>query len=77
MTRIEKLQAAAAPLSDDQIDALVSLARSVTSKTFYDQAPPDALRSIERGLDQVARGETVTFDELADRLARAARTSDE
>jgi predicted transcriptional regulator len=77
MTRIEKLQAAAAALSDDQIDALISLARSMMSKPFYDEASPDALRSIERGLDQVARGETVTLDELADRLARAARASDE
>ena len=77
MTRIEKLQAAAADLSDDQFDALISLARSMTSKPFYDEAPPAVLRSIERGLEQVARGETVTLDELADRLAHAARASDE
>jgi hypothetical protein len=75
MTKLEKLQAAAAALSDEQVDALISLAHSMKSRPFYEVAPKEALYSIDRGLDQLARGETVTLDELSQRLSRAARTN--
>jgi predicted transcriptional regulator len=73
MTRFEKLQDAAESLSDEQVDALISLARSMKNKPFYDQAPTEALQSIDRGLAQIECGQTVTLNELSHRLARAAR----
>jgi len=75
MTKAEQLTAVAERLSDEQIDALLSFARSMTEESFYDKAPPEALASLERGLEQVARGETVSLDELSKRLETAAKPS--
>jgi hypothetical protein len=68
MTKIEQLAAVAAQLSEDQIDALLTFACAMKHEPFFDKAPPEALASLERGLQQVARGETVSLDELAQRL---------
>jgi predicted transcriptional regulator len=75
MTKAEQLTAVAEKLSDEQVDALLSFARSMADEPFYDQAPPDALASLERGLQQVARGETVSLEELSERLKAAAKPS--
>ena len=75
MTKAEQLTAVAERLSDEQIDALLSFARSMTEESFYDTAPLEALASLERGLEQVARGETVSLDELSKRLETAAKPS--
>lgn len=74
MTKAEQLTAVAERLSEEQIDALLSFARSMTEEPFYDKAPPEALASLERGLEQVARGETVSLDELSKRLEAAAKS---
>lgn len=71
MTKTEQLAAFAERLSEDQIDALLSIARSMIEEPFYDRAPPEALASLQRGLDQIAGGETVTLDELSKRLDAA------
>ena len=68
MTKSEQLAAVAERLSEDQIDALLSIARSMIEEPFYDRASPEALASLQRGLDQIAAGETVTLDELSKRL---------
>jgi hypothetical protein len=73
MTRTERLAVVAERLTDEQIDALLDFAQSMSDEPFYDRAPPEALASLERGLDQLARGETVSLDELADRLKAAAK----
>ena len=75
MTKAEQLTAVAERLSEEQIEALLSFARSMTEEPFYDKAPPEALASLERGLEQVARGETVSLDELSRRLEAAAKPS--
>jgi len=75
MTKTEQLTAVAAQLSDEQLDALLSFARSMSDEPFYDRASPEAMASIERGLEQIARGETVSLDELSKRLAAAAKPS--
>ena len=75
MTKTEQLSAVAARLSEEQIDALLSFARSMTDEPFYEKAPPEALASLERGLEQLARGETVSLDELSKRLEGAAKRS--
>jgi predicted transcriptional regulator len=73
MTKAEQLTAVAQRLSDEQIDALLSFARAMAEDvSFYDQAPPEALASLERGLGQIARGEHVSLDELSRRLKTAA-----
>jgi hypothetical protein len=73
MTKAEQLTAVAQRLSDEQIDALLSFARSMAEDVaFYEKAPPEALASLERGLDQIARGEHVSLDELSRRLKAAA-----
>jgi PHD/YefM family antitoxin component YafN of YafNO toxin-antitoxin module len=48
----------------------------MTDEPFYARASPEALASIERGLEQIARGETVSLDELACRLSAAAKPSE-
>jgi hypothetical protein len=73
MSKTEQLTAVAERLTDEQIDALLDFAQSMTGEPFLDRAPPGALASLERGLEQLARGETVSLDELADRLKAAAK----
>ena len=75
MTKAEQLTAVAERLSEEQVDALLSLARSMVDEPFYDKAPPEALASLERGLEQIARGKTVSLDELSKRLETAAKPS--
>ena len=65
MTKAEQLTAVAERLSEEQIEALLSFARSMAEEPFYEKAPPEALASLERGLEQIARGETVSLDELS------------
>jgi hypothetical protein len=67
MSKTEQLAAVAERLSEEQVDALLSLAHSMVDEPFYDKAPPEALASLERGLEQIARGETVSLDELSRR----------
>jgi PHD/YefM family antitoxin component YafN of YafNO toxin-antitoxin module len=67
------LTAVAERLSNEQIEALLDFARSMAEEPLYDRAPPEALASLERGLEQLARGETVSLDELANRLKSAAK----
>ena len=68
MTKTEQLAAVAERLSEDQIDALLSLARSMIEQPFYDGAPPEALASLKRGLEQAERGETLSLDDLSRRV---------
>jgi hypothetical protein len=75
MTKTEQLTAVAEHLSDEQIDALLYFAQSMADEPFYGVAPPEALASLERGLEQIARGEVVSIEELDDRLKRAAESS--
>jgi len=75
MTKAEQLKAVADRLGEEQIDSLLALARSMADTPFYDRAPPAALASLERGLEQLARGETVSLDQLSSRLEIAAKPS--
>ena len=73
MTKAEKLAAFAERLSEDQLDVLISFAQSISAKPYRDTAPPEALASLERGLAQIARGETVSVEELSRRLEVALK----
>jgi hypothetical protein len=73
MTKTEQLTAVAEQHSDEQVDALLSFARSMADEPFYEKAPPEALASLERGLEQIDRGETMSLDELSKRLEAAAK----
>jgi hypothetical protein len=75
MTKTEQLTAVAEQLSDEQVDALLSFARSMADEPFYEKAPAEALASLERGLEQIDRGETMSLDELSKRLEAAAKPS--
>ena len=75
MTKTEQLTAVAEGLSEEQIDALLDFARSMAGEPFYDRAPPEALASLERGLEQISRGEAVSLDQLSKRLKVAAKSS--
>jgi len=75
MTKTEQLTVVAGRLSEEQVDALLTFARSMADEPFYEKAPPEALASLERGLEQIASGETVSLDELSKRLAAAAKPS--
>lgn len=60
MTKIEQLSAAAQALDEEQIDALISWARSMAEKPFYASAPPRHSRPSSADEEQIARGETVS-----------------
>jgi hypothetical protein len=75
MTKTEQLAAVAERLTEEQIDALLSFAQSMADEPLYEKAPPEALASLERGLEQIARGETVSLDELSQRLTAAVKPS--
>jgi Holliday junction resolvase len=75
MTKAEQLTVVAERLSEEQIEALLSFARSMTGEPYYDKAPPEALASLELGLEQVARGETISLDELSRRLEAVDKPS--
>lgn len=75
MTKTEQLTAVAERLTEEQIDALLYFAQSMAEEPVYDKAPPEALASLEHGLEQIARGETISLDELAERLKASAKPS--
>ena len=68
MSKIEQLTRTAAALSDEQIDGLIVYAAYLAGRPYYYSAPPEALASIERGLEQHERGDTVTATAAFDRL---------
>jgi hypothetical protein len=73
MSRTERLKAVAERLTNEQIEALLDFAQSMADEPFYERAPPEALASLERGLEQLTRGEAVSLAELAERLEAAAK----
>ena len=68
MSKTEELVREVAKLSDEQVATLIDLARSMAERPFYETAPPEALASLDRGLAQLERGDTLTLDELAKRF---------
>jgi len=73
MTKAEQLTAVAAQLSEEQIDALLYFAQSMAEGATYDSAPPEALASLQRGLEQIESGEVFALEELRERLTRAGK----
>ena len=73
MDRTDELTRAAAQLTDEQLASLTDLARAMKERPFYETAPPEALASLQRGLEQLDRGETVTLDELDARFHAAVQ----
>ena len=68
MTKIEQLTQTAAALSDEQIDGLIAYAAYLAGQPLYYSAPPEVRASIDRGLDQYARGNTVLGTTVFDHL---------
>lgn len=68
MTKVEKLAAAAEALSDDQIDALISVAQAMKDRPFYYRAPPEALAAMDRGLAEAAAGKSISGDDVLARI---------
>ncbi len=59
MTKIEQLHAAAQSLSDEQLEALVSIAKTMTSRPFYTSAPSEALAALDQGLAEIREGHSI------------------
>lgn len=72
MTKVEQISREAEALSDYQLEAALEFIRAMKCDPFFFDAPPEALASIERGREQLSRGETISLDELSQRLKRAA-----
>lgn len=72
MTKIEQISHEAAALTDYQLEAALEFIRNMKKEPFFYTAPPEALASIERGREQLARGERVELSELSRRLEQAA-----
>lgn len=68
MGKVEQLIEAAVPLADEQVDGLIAYARSLLLEPVYSSAPLEAMASIERGLAQVAKGETVAAEDVFARI---------
>ena len=73
MTKVEHISREAAALSDDQLEAALEFIRSMKCDPFFYSAPPEALASIERGLEQIDRGEHIDLNALSRRLEVAAK----
>lgn len=68
MTKVDQLAAAAEALSDDQLDALIDIAKGMKDKPFYYTAPPEALALLDRGLAEIAAGQTIPGEEVFARI---------
>ena len=66
--KIEQLTQTAATLSEEHIDGLIAYAAYLAGRPLYDVAPPEVLASIDRGLAQHARANTVPATTVFDRL---------
>lgn len=68
MSKIDKLTEIAGKLTEDQIEGLIHHAQLLLDEPFLDQAPPEALQSLERGLEDEREGRViearVAFDML-------------
>ncbi len=64
MTKVDQLTAAAETLSDDQLDALIDIARGMKDRPFYYAAPPEALALLDRGLAEIEAGRTISGEEV-------------
>jgi hypothetical protein len=77
MTKIEQLTQTAAALPDEHIDGLIAYAAYLAGQPLYYTAPPKVHASIDRGLAQHERGNTVpaatVFDDLQARIDAARR----
>lgn len=70
MTKIEQLAHTAANLSDEQVDGLIAFATYLAGEPLYNSAPPEVLASIDRGLAQLERGDTIAADTVFADLQR-------
>ncbi len=73
MTKVEQISREAASLSDYQLEAALHFIRSMKSEPYIYSAPPEAIASIERGLEQLDGGAYIDFDELSRRLDAATK----
>jgi hypothetical protein len=73
MTKIEQIAREAQALSDHQLEAALEFIRSMKREPLFYSAPPEALASLERGLAEVGRGETLSLEEVDRRLSAAAK----
>lgn len=73
MEILELINIEAAALDDDQREAVLEYIRCLRRGPIYATLPPEVLESIERGQDQLRRGEKIGLEEASARMARAAR----
>ena len=76
MTKIEQISREVASLSDDQLEATLEFIRTMKRKPYFYSAPIGALESIERGREQISRGEGVGFAEAARRFGHEVERGD-
>lgn len=68
MTKADQLAAAAESLSDEQLDALIGIAKDMKDKPFYYSAPPEALALLDQGLAEIAAGQTISGEDVFARI---------
>lgn len=74
MTKLEQISQEAAALTDYQLEAALDFIRSMKREPFFYSAPPEAIASIERGLEQIDNGDYISFEELSRRLDAATKS---
>jgi len=76
MTKVEQISREAEGLSDEQLNATLDFIRTMKRDPFFYSAPIEALESIERGREEIARGEGVGFAEAARRFGYEVKRGD-
>ena len=70
MSKIDQLTEAARTLPDAQLEGLIAFARDLAAGAVYDDLPPEARQSFDRGLAEHAAGLSRPAIEVFDRLRR-------
>lgn len=73
MSKLDNLTEAAQALPSEQLDALIDLAKAMRAPPFIERAPPEAITSLEQGLEEIAAGQSVDGAAVFDRLGQKLR----
>lgn len=76
MTRTEQIVREAAALSEDQQDAALDFIRALKRDPYYHSASPEALAALDRGLAEIAAGQTIAGEDVFDSIDRRLKAHD-
>ena len=75
MSKLDTLADVARDLPPEQLDALIELAEAMRAPCYFDQAPREAIKALERGLAEIESGQTVEGRDVLDRVDAKLRAN--